>query len=61
MNSRDLAAAPEEDGAGVSVGNLHEAENGKGKKEKLRGDGDGIEEDGFFGEESSPSSSSSEE
>lgn len=50
MNSRDLPAKPEEDSAGVSVGKL---ERNKGKKEKLKGNGDGIEEDAFFGEESS--------
>ena len=50
MNSKDLPAEPEEDGAGVSVDNRHEPESRKGK---LREDGDGIEEDEFFGEESS--------
>jgi len=56
MNSGDLPGMPEEDGAGGSVGHLHEPERNGSRKGEKRGDGDGIEEDGFFGEESSSSS-----
>ena len=61
MNSEDLPAVPEEESARVSAGNFHEPERNDGRKGKeiVTGDGDGIEEDGFFGEDSDSDSENS--